>query len=600
LLNPLALSRVTLLAALVAAVAIAAAAPAQSQDAARLQLAQQAPPATAPATPAPRVIVRPQAQPSPKPRPLPPGELNQQLLFKLLVGEIAQQRGQTAVAVQAYLEVARETKDPRIAQRAAEIAWNARMSAAALEAASIWLQAEPESPQARQVLAALLVNQPKIAEAQPHLEKWLAADPAGAGQTFLQIGALAVRNQDRAAALQLVQGLARPYPQLPEARFAVAQVAAAANEDAIALAESREALRLKPDWEQAALLHAQVLQKKSPTEATAFLKDFLAKNPQAKDARLVYARQLVGDKQYEPARKEFQSLLTEFPTNPDVAMAVALLSLQLQDFDAAESQLKQALDNNYKDPDAVRFYLGQIAEDRKRYDDALKWYTLVSAGEKFIPARARYAGVLVKQGKLADARKYLQETSAAYPQNRVQFVQIEAQLLRDAGDNRGAFDVLGDGLAKSPTSLDLMYEYAMAAEKVDRLDLMEANIRKLIQLKPDHAHAYNALGYSLADRNIRLDEARTLLDQALKLAPDDPFIIDSMGWVLFRQGDLDGARKQLERAYQLRPDGEIAAHLGEVLWAQGRQDEARKLWADALKKEPSHEVLQSTIKRFAR
>jgi Flp pilus assembly protein TadD len=145
-----------------------------------------------------------------------------------------------------------------------------------------------------------------------------------------------------------------------------------------------------------------------------------------------------------------------------------------------------------------------------------------------------------------------------------------------------------------------MYDYAMSAEKVDRLDIMEANIRKLIALKPDHAHAYNALGYSLADRNIRLDEARTLLDQALKLAPDDPFIIDSMGWVLFRQGDLDGARKQLERAYQLRPDGEIAAHLGEVLWAQGQQEAARKLWADALKKEPSHETLQSTIKRFAR
>ncbi|MGH8618988.1 MAG: tetratricopeptide repeat protein [Burkholderiales bacterium] len=574
---------------------------AQVTDDVTERLAQQAPPATIPTEPrAPRVIVRPQGQPAAKTRTLPQTDLTQQLLFKLLVGEIAQQRGQTAVAVQAYLDVARETKDPRIAQRATEIAWNARMSAAALEAASIWLQAEPESPQARQVLAALLVNQPKIAEAQPHLEKWLAADPAAAGQTFLQIGALAVRNQDRAAALQLVQSLARPYPQLPEAHFAVAQVAAAANDDALALTESREALRLKPDWEQAALLHAQVLQKKSGAEATAFLKGFLAKNPRAMDARLVYARQLVGEKQYEDARKEFQSLLAEFPTNADVAMAVALLSLQLQDFDAAESQLKQALDNNYKDPDAVRFYLGQISEDRKRYDDALKWYTLVSAGEQFIPARARYAGVLVKQGKVAEARKYLQETGAAYPQNRVQFVQIEAQLLRDTGDYRGAYDVLADALAKSPASLDLMYDTAMAAEKVDRLDVMETNIRKLIQLKPDHAHAYNALGYSLADRNIRLDEARTLLDQALKLAPDDPFIIDSMGWVLFRQGDLDGARKQLERAYQLRPDGEIAAHLGEVLWVQGQQDAARKLWADALKKEPSHEGLQSTIKRLAR
>jgi tetratricopeptide (TPR) repeat protein len=565
-----------------------------------VQLAQQTPAAPGDARP-PRVIVRPPAAAAPgQQRTLPSGELTQQLLFKLLVGEIALQRGQTALAVQAYLEAARETKDPRLAQRATEIAWNARMLPAALEAASLWLQGDPESAQAKQVLAALLVSQPKLADTQPYLEKWLAADPAAAGQTFLQIGVLAARNQDRAAALQLVQNLARPYPQLPEAHFAVAQVAAGANEDAIALAESREALRLKPDWEAAALLYAQVLQKKSSAEATAFLKDFLAKNPRAMDARLAYARQLVADKAYEPARKEFQALLAEFPANPDVAMAVALLSLQLQDFDGAEVQLKQALDNNYKDPDAIRFYLGQLSEERKRYDEALKWYTQVSRGEQFIPARARYAGVLVKQGKLPEARQYLKETAAAYPENRAQLAQAEAQLLRDAGDYRGAYEALGEALAKNPTSPDLLYDQAMAAEKIDRLDVMETNLRKVMQIKPDYAHAYNALGYTLADRNLRLDEAKSLIDQALKLAPDDPFILDSLGWVLYRQGQLQQAADMLARAYKLRPDGEIAAHLGEVLWAMGRQDEARKLWADSLKENASNETLQATIKRFVR
>jgi tetratricopeptide (TPR) repeat protein len=592
--------------AVLAVVGTGVAAPAHADDASAarpVQLAQQTPPAAAPGDGRPpRVIVRPpvQATPAQQRGGLPTTELTQQLLFKILVGEIAFQRGQTALAVQAYLEAARETKDPRLAQRATEIAWNARMSSAALEAASLWLQGDPESAQAKQVLAALLVSQPKLADAQPYLEKWLAADPAAAGQTFLQISALAVRNQDRAAALQLVQSLARPYPQLPEAHFAVAQVAAAANDDATALAEAREALRLKPDWEPAALLYAQVLQKKSSTEATAFLKDFLAKNPKAMDTRLAYARQLVADKAYEPARQEFQTLLAAFPANPDVAMAVALLSLQLKDFDAAAAQLKQALDNNYKDPDAIRFYLGELSEERKQYDEALKWYTQVSRGEQFIPARARYAGVLVKQGKLPEARQYLKETAAAYPENRAQLAQIEAQLLRDAGDFRGAYEALGEALAKNPTSPDLLYDQAMAAEKIDRLDVMETNLRKVMQIKPDYAHAYNALGYTLADRNLRLDEAKSLIDQALKLAPDDPFILDSLGWVLFRQGQLQEAADMLARAYKLRPDGEIAAHLGEVLWAQGRQDEARKLWADSLKENASNETLQATIKRFAR
>ena len=561
------------------------------------QVAQQTP-----ASPKPqrvqRTIVRPRTA-GVRERSLPPGELTEPILFKLLVGEIALQRGQAPLAARAYLEVARETRDPRIAQRATEIAWNARQPAVALEAASLWLQVEPSSPQARQVLTALMVNQPNIAEAQPQLEKWLAADPAAADQTFLQIAALAARHQDRAAALQLVRNLARGYPQLPGAHFAVGQVALAANDETLALAEAREALRLKPDWDQAALLQAQVLSRRSGGEATAFLHQYLVGHPQAKDLRLIYARQLVAEKQYEPARKEFQALLVEFPDNPDVAMAVALLSMQVQDFDAAEQQLHKALDAGYKDPDSIRFYLGQIGEERKDYDAALKWYTSVADGEQFIAARARYAAVLAKQGKLPAALTYLQETAAAYPQVGVQFVQAEAQLQREAGDYRGAYTTLDDALAKAPASPELLYDHAMVAEKLDRLDVMEANLRKVIVLKPDYAHAYNALGYTLADRNLRLDEARKLIGEALKLSPDDPFIMDSMGWVLFRQGDFEGARAQLERAYQLRPDGEIAAHLGEVLWAAGRHDDATRLWADALKANPSHEALQNTIKRFA-
>lgn len=531
---------------------------------------------------------------------LPAHELTEQLMFKIVLAEVAVQRGQMQVAVPAYLDLARETSDPRLAQRATEVAWNARFVDSAIEAAGIWLQADPQSQQARQVLAALLVNQAQLASALPHLEKWLQADEANAGQSFLQITSLLARHKDKKAVLELMQGLARAYSGVPEARFAVAQAAWNAENIELALSETRAALALRPDWELAALFQAQVLQRHSGAEALSYLARYLEQHPQAKDARLNYARLLVSEKKLPEARKQFEVLLADFPNNAEVTMAVALLAMQSNDFDAAETQLKRALENNYKDPDAVRLYLGQVNEERKRFDEALKWYGSVGAGEQYINAQARYAGVLSKQGRLADARRHLREISPRNNQQRVQLAQAEAQLLREAMAYQEAFDVLGRALEALPDYPELLYDYAMAAEKVNRPDVLENNLRKLIELRPDHAHAHNALGYTLADRNERLGEARALIETALKLAPEDPFIMDSMGWVLYREGEVKEGLSYLQRAYALRPDPEIAAHLGELLWAGGQREEARKLWSDVLKEHPKNEVLQNTVNRFLR
>jgi tetratricopeptide (TPR) repeat protein len=545
--------------------------------------------------PKPRVVVRPSTKASPV---LPQQAMSQAVLFKLLLAEIALQRGQNNVAVQSFLELTRETKDPRIAQRATEVALSTRFFGAALETAGIWLAADQESQQARQILAALLVNQSRLADAQPHLEKWLAADKENAAGGFMQLNSLLARHPDKAAVLQLTQTLAAPYPALPEAHFSVAQAAWAAGQASLALGEIRAALKLRADWEQAALLQGQMLQRTSNADALAYYQGYLKAYPRAMDVRLSYARLLVSDKKYVDARAEFQVLLKEFPNNADVTMAVALLSLQLSDYDVAEAQLQHALETDYKDPDAVRFYLGQVNEERKRPDEALRWYASVNTGDQYVPARARYAGILAKQGKLGDARKYLQDAGRNAAE-RVQFTQAEAQLLRDANDYRTAYDVLAQAVAKNPNSPDLLYDQAMAAEKVDRIDVLESNLRKVIQLKPDYAHAYNALGYTLADRNTRLSEAYTLVEQALKLAPEDPFIMDSMGWVLYRMNQNEAALTFLKRAFEIRSDAEIAAHLGEVLWAAGRQDEARKVWATAQKDNPANELLSATVKKFA-
>ena len=282
-----------------------------------------------------------------------------------------------------------------------------------------------------------------------------------------------------------------------------------------------------------------------------------------------------------------------------IAMAVATLSMQAKDYVAAEAQLKRALEISPKDPDAVRLYLGQVNEELQRPDEALRWYSSITHGAQFIAAQARYAGVLAKQGKLAEARKYLQSVNAGDAQQRTQLTLAEANLLREASAYQEAFDFLSQAVAGAPDAPDLLYDHAMAAEKVNRIDVLESNLRKVIKMRPDYAHAYNALGYTLADRKERLAEARTLIEMAHKLAPADPFILDSLGWVLHRVGENQQALGHLQRAYEVRPDGEIAAHLGEVLWVLGRQAEAQKLWVDALRNHSKNEVLQSTVKRLA-
>jgi tetratricopeptide (TPR) repeat protein len=544
------------------------------------------------------VQVLPRGKPVP-PDNLPGVELTQELLYKLMLGEIALQRGQPQVAVQNFLEVARETSDPRVAQRATEIAWNARMQKEALEAASLWLKGDPQSAQARQVVAALLVNQEPLSEARGALEQWLAADKSNAGRNLMQLGQRLTQHKDKKAAFELLRTLSRPYSAIAEVRMAVAQAAWNAGNVDAALAESRAALDIKPDLELAALFHAQALQKRSNNEALKFLDLYLKRFPAANDARLTYARLLAAEKRNSEARQQFEVLVQQAPNNPDIAMAVGLMALQAGDHDAAEKHFQGALAAGHKEPEAIWLFLGQIHEERKNYGEALKWYAGVTSGERYMSAQQRYAGVLVKQGNMAEARKHLQSIEPRNDAQRIQLVQAEANLLREAQAYSDAYDLLGKTLEGAPDSVDLLYDQAMIAEKLDRVDVMERNLRKVIEIEPKHAHAYNALGYTFADRNQRLPEARKLIEKAMELAPQDGYIIDSLGWVLFRMGEIREAVVQLRRAFELRPEGEVAAHLGEALWADGKRDEARKVWSDLLKETPLSDTLMGTVKRLA-
>ncbi len=529
----------------------------------------------------------------------PSAELSPELLYKIMLAEIALQRGLPQTAVQTLLEVARETGDPRIAERATRLALNSRMFSESLEAATLWLKADPQSVPARQAVAALLINQGPLTNARVPLEQWLATDKANAGQNFTELSQQLSRNSDKKAVLELLRGLARPYNGIADVRLAVAQAAWNAKDVDGALTESRAALNIKPDLELAAQFHAQALQSRSSVEALTFLDDYLKRFPKAKDVRLSYARLLAVEKRQPEARKQFEMLVQETPNNPDLALAVGLLALQANDYDAAEKHFQGALAAGHKEPDAIWMFLGQIHEERKNYDEALKWYAGVGSGERYLSAQGRYAAVLVKQGKLPEARRHLQSIKPADEAQRIQLVQAEANLLRDAQAYTDAYDLLGKALEGTPDSVDLLYEQAMMAEKIDRVEVMERNLRKVIEIQPDHAHAYNALGYSLADRNQRLPEARKLIEKALELSPQDGYIVDSLGWVMFRQGQTREAVTQLRRAFEMRPEAEVGAHLGEVLWVDGKRDEARKIWSDFLKENPLNDTLQGTLKRLA-
>lgn len=526
---------------------------------------------------------------------LPKQDLTPQILYQYLLAEIAAQRGQFGISAGAYLDLARNTRDPRIVRRAAEIAFHARQYDSALEAIRIWLSIDPSSQQARQMQVTMLLSSGKIDELAANLGRDLAAEGPRAGDALLQLVNGFARYPDRMAVSRLFEVLTKPYPQLAEAHLARAQTAMGVGElDKARIAVDR-ALELRPDWEPAALAKAELLPKGAAQ--LDFLKSWLTANSGAQQARLGYARALVGEKRYEEARAEFRSLLAANPDNPEILYAVGILSLQVNAVGDAEQPLRRYVELGRGDLNPARFYLGQIAEQAERFEDAIRWFDQVGAGENVLPARIRTARLLARQKKLDEARERLALARTTMP-GEIRLTVAEGQLLRDAGRHQDAYAFLARSLEAQPDQDDLLYEISLAAEKLGQLDVVERHLRRLIALKPDSPQGYNALGYTFADHNIRLDEAAALVDKALSLSPDDSFILDSKGWVLFRQGKLDAALETLKKAYAKQPDAEIAAHIGEVLWQLGRKDEARTIWTEANKAHPGNEALNATIKRF--
>ena len=546
---------------------------------------------------------------------LPDVDLTGALLYQIMAAELALQRGEAGAAFATYLSVARQTRDARIARRAAEIAVAGRAGPQALEATALWRELAPESREARQAHALLLAGSGRLSEAEPLFAAGLRDSQQPAAE-LAQIQRALARAEDRAAAFATVERLAGPLLAQPALAADVQMTLAAAAHQAglqeRAVQAARAALALRPDDQRTVLAVAQLLSrpqgKDDPAgraQALKLLAESLAREPRALDVRLTYARLLLADGQRAAAVTQFEQALVQDAENPDALFALGVLALddrpprkRSRGYFEAYLQVLEKTASTAHDPDPAYLNLARIAEDERRFDEALKWLAQVDDGPQAFGARLRQAIVLAKMQRLDEARKLIADTPPESDEQRQQLTLADAQVLREARRFEESYQLLARALERSPEDTVLLYDAAMAAERVDRVDEMERLLRRLMQLKPDDPHAYNALGYTFADRNQRLPEAYELVDRALKLAPEDAHIIDSLGWVYFRMGNFAKARELLERAFALRPEAEIGAHLGEVLWAMGERDAARRIWRQVRADEPDNETLSATLARL--
>jgi len=529
---------------------------------------------------------------------LPNVELSSQILFEFLLGDVAMQRGRPQLAAQAYLDLAKKTRDPRIARHAAQLAFKSHKIDISLQAFALWQDLEPSSALAKQMLISLLLSGGKLQEAKPHIESLLALAPKRAASVFVLMNTLLPRVQDKAAALNWLSDIARPYPKLAEAHWAVAQIASLAGDKKLALNEIQQAVSLRPEWGAALEFEAQLLMSSEPQRGLAMLQEFLKTYQDNKEVRLYYARALLKNKQYSESRAQFQQLLATNPDNVELAFAIALISLQMGELDRAETELQETLQKGKKDADTVHYYLAQLNEAKQDNVTALSQYRQVIKGGYEYAARLREAYLLNKAGELNKARDALGRAPLKNDQQRVTVKLIEAQMLRDAKQYKASYRVLLGTLQEFPNSPKLLFETAMIEDRLGKSKSFEKTLRKLLRIDPNHAHAYNALGYSLLDRNVRLEEGMSLVKKAYALEPDDVAITDSMGWGYYRLGKLDESVAFLRRAYNSNPDPEIAAHLGEALWAQGHKDEAKLLLQNILKIHPDDRILRALIKKY--
>jgi len=521
------------------------------------------------------------------------------LMYQVLAAELAGKRDQLDVALNHYQRAAITSSDPRVAERAAVLALIMKENAAALALAQRWQALDPANEQAQQTLALALLRNDRLEEAAQYLETVRrAARKKDQQQGYATIAALLSQADDKQLALRVMGQFRDRNPRSAFAQYYYAMLAAAAGEREQALASLERALARDRKLVPAHLLRTRLLLENGDREAAlAGLAKAVAAIPRDRNLRMSYARLLIDAGQLVKARREFATLLNQNPKDTDSLYALGLLAAETRQFDLAETYFLDLIKRDARLADAY-FELGRVEEQRGDYAKAREWYERVKDEDRYLSAQMRMGVVLAKSGDIVAAGQHFEALRRDNPQNDITLYLAEAEALREAGRYQEAFDGLDRALAAHPDDKDLLYARALAAEKLDRLDVLERDLRAILAVDPKNGQALNALGYTLADRTDRYQEALGYIEQALEQMPNDAAVLDSMGWVHYRLGNRDQALEYLRQAYRINPDAEIAAHLSEVLWIGGQHEEARKIWREALTRDPDSIHLQKLRERF--
>lgn len=545
-----------------------------------------------------------QRQESPKPPELPfqrqvtpPKELDADLVFDYLAGELGTQRGDRNAAYEYLLQAARRAKDPIAAAQATQAALSINDIARAVRAADLWVEYDPNSVKARELRMILALRQGDLSEALKQAEAVLRISKALNKDGFLELASI-LSVETREDKLRLMKELARRYPDSASARYALALVATQRKRYELAQQAIDEALRLKPDWPKPHLLRARILELQGRRDAAVKSLRAAAK---AYPSPLLYqalGQALTQQKRYKEALAAYRRALELEPENQDLLATMGLLAIQNRDWELARKSWERlAKSGNRQRQQEAWYFLGQIEELQKHTDKAIGYYRKVREGRLVPDARLRLAILLGRKGQLEEAARLFRELRLTNPQQALQVYVTEAELYKELGKPERAMAVYDEAVAANPDNADLLYARGLLAADLGRIDQAERDLRQVLHLKPGDADTLNALGYTLAEQTNRLGEAYEYIRQALRKLPDSAPVLDSMGWVLYRMGRKEEALEYLRKAAAKMQDGEIAAHLGEVLWSLGRKEEARKVWQEALKFDPDNPKLKATITR---
>ena len=546
-----------------------------------------------------------------------PSALDGKLFYQLLVGEITAQVGESGAGYALILDAARKTGDAQLFQRATEIALQSRSGEAALQAAQAWKQDLPTAVEPNRYVLQILIALNRISDTLAPLKKSIELTPVDVRSLAIAaIPAVYARVNDKKLALSVVEEALSSYLINPNtagsAWTAVGRMRIAAGDATGALDAAQKGQLMDPSAEGPVLVALELMAPQLPG-AEAVINKYVKDNVNfAPEIRMNYARALLDDQRYAEASAQLQIVIRE---KPEFASAWLVLgSLQLQDGQLAQAQTsleqyvalntkqlaQQQVSSDEPNRGLTQAYLSlaQISEKRKDYAGANVWINKIENSEDMILVQGRRASLLASQGKLAEGRQLIRNSPERNPEDARLKMMAEVGLLRDTKHYQLAFDFLAETIAKSPDEADLIYDQAMMAEKLEKIPEMERLLRQVIALKPDSHNAYNALGYSLADRNVRLPEAKQLIQKALEFVPNDPFIRDSLGWVEYRLGNQAEATRIFAEAFKAKPDAEIAAHFGEVLWSLGERDKALAVWREGQLLNPENETLLETLKRL--